>query len=135
MNIYIEKKLKEVEELKELIQKLENTSYSEVIKEQLIDCMKQYGVERHTNVVEFKVQKLEKKVKQKVEDNSNYRIVITEQGYIHKLSEKSRVSVNVKPGDKVVDDTKLSSNDKILIFGDNNNVRIDENAIIIDSAQ
>lgn len=119
-NIYIEKKLKEVEELKELIQKLENTSYSEVIKEQLIDCMKQYGVERHTNVVEFKAQKLEKKVKQKVEDNSNYRIVITEQGYIHKLSEKSRASVNVKPGDKVVDDTKLSSNDKILIFGDNN---------------
>lgn len=117
---YIEKRILEVEDLREEIKKLENTPFDEIIKIELEKCIKNYAVERKTNIVDFKVQKLEKKVKQKVEDNSIYRVVLTEQGYIHKLSDKSRANVNIKPGDKIVEDIKLSTNDKILIFGDNN---------------
>lgn len=117
---YIEKRLLEVENLKNEIEKLENTPYEEIIKADLRNCISKYSKDRKTNVVDFKVQKLEKKVKQKVEDNSIYRIVLTEQGYIHKLSDKSRANVSLKPGDRVIEDTKLSANDKILVFGDNN---------------
>lgn len=117
---YIEKRILEVEGLRDEIKKLENTPFDEVIKLDLGKCISKYATERKTNIVDFKVQKLEKKVKQKVEDNSIYRIAVTEQGYIHKLSDKSRATINVKPGDRVIEDTKLSANDKILIFGDNN---------------
>ena len=119
-NKYIEKKIKEIESLRAEIAKLENTPLDSIIKEQLEKCMKNYGVERHTEIVDFKAQKLEKKVKAKVQDNSMYRVALTKEGYIHKLDEKSRAKINVKPGDKVVQETKLSANDKILVFGDNN---------------
>jgi DNA gyrase subunit A len=119
-NKHIEKKIKEVSDLEKEISKLENTPFDLIIKTQLMECMNKYGVERSTDIVEFKVQKLEKKVKEKVQDNSMYRVALTKEGYIHKLDEKSRVKINVKPGDKVVQETKLSANDKILVFGDNN---------------
>lgn len=119
-NKHIEKKIKEVSDLQEEISKLENTPFDSIIKIQLMECIKKYGVERNTDIVEFKIQKLEKKVKEKVQDNSMYRIALTKEGYIHKLDEKSRAKINVKPGDEVIKETKLSANDKILVFGDNN---------------
>lgn len=125
-NTYIEKKIKEVEQLRDLIKQLENTPFESIIKKELEKCIKDYAVERHTNLIDFKVQKLEKKVKSKVEDNSLYRIVLTKEGYIHKLAEKSRAKVSLKPGDKVLFDYKASASDSILVFGkDNMMYRID----------
>lgn len=125
-NIYIEKKIKEVEQLRDLIKQLENTPFESIIKKDLEKCIKDYAVERHTDLIDFKIQKLEKRVKSKVEDNSLYRIVLTKEGYIHKLAEKSRAKVSLKPGDRVLFDYRTSANDSILVFGkDNMMYRID----------
>lgn len=125
---YVQQRFEEIKQLEKDIEQLNNTYNSkkdiaDIMISQLEIIKDSYGQERKTKII---TKDLAKSVTtERIVDDYNVKIFITEQGYIKKIpltSLRSGGEQNIKDDDRFINKIDLSNNSEILVFTDKHNV-------------
>lgn len=125
---YVKQRFDEIKQLEKDITNLKNTYNSkkeiaEIIISQLTTIKDKYGKERKTKIIENDLTKTI--VPEKIVDDYNLKLFITEQGYVKKIpltSLRGSGEQNLKDDDRIINEIDLSNDSEILVFTDNHNV-------------
>ena len=118
--VKIEKKIAEIDSLKENVQKFkeeveDKSKLDNYIKQGLLDTIKKYSKPRLTEIIE-----VESSAKIKIVEDYNCRVYLTEQGYIKKYLRSH--NGKLKEGDKIFMEVSSNNNHDLLLFTDKANV-------------
>ena len=119
------KQISEIEDLKTTIKEKEeclndDDKINEIIIKGLRDSSDKYAKPRRTKIiepqnVEIELPQVEVQQVNAPIDNSEYRIIITKDGYLKKVISTAN-DVKIKDGDKIIYDYKGNNNSEILVF-------------------
>lgn len=122
---YIIEQIQEIRELegklKDYKSKQNDEGVSNIICEELEYCIKEYGIERNTEVIDYEEKNKIAKAVKKIEESKKYRVILTKENYIKKTAQNG--DIKLKDGDKIIDEVVGDANTEIACFLNDGNCR------------